>query len=111
MPDDEKDALPFNMPSLLQSMTPMIGYGSYCEHFSGDSLWRAPELPCTSLTKYNNVTGMAKRKAEYLRCTPKATLFRAESVEHRNNVVLHAASKWDIHHISTGIPRSICHTT
>ncbi|CAK0783250.1 hypothetical protein CVIRNUC_006449 [Coccomyxa viridis] len=37
---------------------------------------------------------MAKRKAEYLRCTPKATLFRAESVEHRNNVVLHAASKW-----------------
>lgn len=69
----------------------MIHPRSRCVHNNSASSSRASRLPGSCAPKH--VTNMSKRKGEYLRCTPHTRLFKQDSVEHRNNVIVHATSK------------------
>ena len=76
---------------LPQCVPLMIPSRSCCEHSSIASPSRAlaPLRSCAP----KHVINMSKRKGDYLRCTPHTRLFRQDSVEHRNNVIVHATSK------------------
>ena len=80
----------------------MIRARSTCVQNSSAFSSRASRLPGSCAPKH--VTDMSKRKGEYLRCTPHTRLFRQDSVEHRNNVIVHATSKYG----STTVLPAIC---
>ena len=69
----------------------MIHSGKCCGHPESATGSKASLLPGPCPPKH--VTNMSKRKGDYLRCTPHTRLFRQDSVEHRNNVIVHATSK------------------
>ena len=74
-----------------QSGPLMIHSSSCCGHPESAICTKASLLAGSCPPKH--VTNMSKRKGDYLRCTPHTRLFRQDSVEHRNNVVVHATSK------------------